>query len=1192
MLTQSNTSNDVAHSGAITVSNGPAPGAFTLSNQAPVCDQTPPVGPAVQLNWTASSGATSYQVYRNGSAVGAPTTGTSFYNNLGLVAGQVYTYFIRASSASWTTDSNAITVTVPAAICAPLPQPGGFVLSNQPPLCGSKATGPAVQLGWTASAGATSYDVYRDGLQIASSLSSATLVFSDSFGLSPGKTYAYLIRAHNSGGTTDSNTISISIAASICSASAPPPPFTLSNQAPTCDYTPPAGPGVQLVWTPSSGASSYEVYRDGNKIFPVSSTLTATSFYNVSGLNPGQAYAYFIRARNDAGTTDSNAISVSVPANVCPVSRPPDAVSLTATAACNPADSQSPGGPATRLVWTSSATASAYDLVRDGIHLQANLPTTITGYFDTSGLRAGNNNRYTVTARNSAGGTDSNAVTIPASSACVPPSPVTLSGVAGCAQSSPAMSLSWNASSVATGYDLYKNGVLLAQGLPSTANAFSDTDHLIAGQLYTYLINASDAYGSTQSNTVPLTALATCSSPSQTGTEADLSIAGSFKPDSVQRNSEVVLTLSIKNNGPASASDVVVTLPTPSGSTFQSATLSSGTTPVTSVTQTGTIRIALGRIPAGTSIGISATYYVYAEPGALLSTSPTVGASTVDPTPANQSVSVSVAVLNGLGASTVEQLIDHAQSLIQGPLPQFQGNWFADVVENLFGDNAYQNLYLKGVNALNVAANVLSSAKRFYWENDLNNANKYALLAIEYKQDSDQSFALADDVYYGRLTAVQDTGYTVYKITSPSLTALQALGCGAPCGALQHAADFAVDNTMSGFGDAVKNQVEDLVIGKMLDEAGLSPDVLLKGTNQWLGNSEIYEKLLAWTANPDADKQLMSIFAATADLTEASAHDYVQNFLESLADQAAAPVYIAPGQTTNPTAPQGNARPARVGRDGSRVAAADVTTGSWPTIYSTGVVNVASYAGSGVSPGEIVAVFGSGLGPKIPVSLQIADDGTVSKSIGGVRLLFDSVPAPLVYVSDGQINAVVPYEVAGRDSTRVQVEYGGVRSFPVEIPVVPSQPGVFSSDASGHGLGAIVNEDGTINSLTNPAAKGSIISLYETGEGQTEPWGVSVDNVEIRDVGLPEQMQRAMARQAEAERERRAKGIAAQGEFESSGGFPPLILRSHYFLFASSSVDCPLKLFTLVAPRLLSRVSCRSMYASRRIRLAGVQSLY
>jgi len=51
---------------------------------------------------------------------------------------------------------------------------------------------------------------------------------------------------------------------------------------------------------------------------------------------------------------------------------------------------------------------------------------------------------------------------------------------------------------------------------------------------------------------------------------------------------------------------------------------------------------------------------------------------------------------------------------------------------------------------------------------------------------------------------------------------------------------------------------------------------------------------------------------------------------------------------------------------------------------------------------------------------------------------------------------------------------------------------------------------------------------------QTEPWGVKVHRVEVRDVGLPEQMQRAMARQAEAERERRAKVIAAEGELQAS----------------------------------------------------------
>ena len=52
---------------------------------------------------------------------------------------------------------------------------------------------------------------------------------------------------------------------------------------------------------------------------------------------------------------------------------------------------------------------------------------------------------------------------------------------------------------------------------------------------------------------------------------------------------------------------------------------------------------------------------------------------------------------------------------------------------------------------------------------------------------------------------------------------------------------------------------------------------------------------------------------------------------------------------------------------------------------------------------------------------------------------------------------------------------------------------------------------------------------------QTEPWGIKVTTVEIKDVEIPQTMQRAMARQAEAERERRAKIIAAEGEFQAVG---------------------------------------------------------
>src|ERR1019366_50327 len=147
------------------------PGAFALSNQAPVCDQNPPAGPAVQLSWSTASGSgVSYHVYRNGAAIGSSTTGTSFYNNAGLAAGSTYTYFVRATSSGGTTHSNTITVPIAANICSAAQPPGAFALSNQARVCDQNPpAGPAVQLSWsTASGSGVSYHVYRNGAAIAS----------------------------------------------------------------------------------------------------------------------------------------------------------------------------------------------------------------------------------------------------------------------------------------------------------------------------------------------------------------------------------------------------------------------------------------------------------------------------------------------------------------------------------------------------------------------------------------------------------------------------------------------------------------------------------------------------------------------------------------------------------------------------------------------------------------------------------------------------------------------------------------------------------------------------------------------------------------------------------------------------------------------------------------------------------------
>ena len=73
----------------------------------------------------------------------------------------------------------------------------------------------------------------------------------------------------------------------------------------------------------------------------------------------------------------------------------------------------------------------------------------------------------------------------------------------------------------------------------------------------------------------------------------------------------------------------------------------------------------------------------------------------------------------------------------------------------------------------------------------------------------------------------------------------------------------------------------------------------------------------------------------------------------------------------------------------------------------------------------------------------------------------------------------------------MQIVYQGVRSNGVSVPVAVSAPGIFTQTQTGSGAGAIINQDGTVNSAANPAAKGSVIAIYATGEGQTIPSGIN-----------------------------------------------------------------------------------------------------
>lgn len=162
-----------------------------------------------------------------------------------------------------------------------------------------------------------------------------------------------------------------------------------------------------------------------------------------------------------------------------------------------------------------------------------------------------------------------------------------------------------------------------------------------------------------------------------------------------------------------------------------------------------------------------------------------------------------------------------------------------------------------------------------------------------------------------------------------------------------------------------------------------------------------------------------------------------------------------------------------------------------PKLPAAGVVNAASFTGGAVAPGEIVSLFGTALGPAAGAGLAMTNPWLVSNALAGVHVLFDGVPAPITYASAGQVNAVVPYSVAGQSSTELQVEYLGALSPAVTLPVAAAVPGIFTITATGSGQGAILNNsDYTVNSAANPVARGDWVQIFLTGAGATNPEGV------------------------------------------------------------------------------------------------------
>jgi uncharacterized protein (TIGR03437 family) len=145
-------------------------------------------------------------------------------------------------------------------------------------------------------------------------------------------------------------------------------------------------------------------------------------------------------------------------------------------------------------------------------------------------------------------------------------------------------------------------------------------------------------------------------------------------------------------------------------------------------------------------------------------------------------------------------------------------------------------------------------------------------------------------------------------------------------------------------------------------------------------------------------------------------------------------------------------------------------------------VGAASLSPGPVAPGEIIVIFGAGLGPESGVAGGLDSSGLLANLLSGAEVRFDGVPAPVFYAQFGQINVQVPYTVAGNTATHVQALYQGSPAGSLDLLVVDAAPAVFP---------VVVNPDGSTNSAIAPAALGSILTFYGTGEGLTDGPNVS-----------------------------------------------------------------------------------------------------
>ncbi len=511
-------------------------GVDTTAPTAPTLSASGTTTTTTNLSWTGATdnvSVTGYDVYKDGVLFGSTTTATT-YSVTGLTAATTYAFTVKAKDAAGNVSvaSNTLNVTT----LAP-----DTTAPTAPTLSASGTTDVATNLSWTAATdntGVTGYDVYKDGVLLGATTTATTYAVT---GLTASTTYAFTVKAKDAAGNVSlaSNTVNVTTL----------PPDTTAPTAPVLSATGTTSSTTNLSWTTATdniGVTGYDVYKAGVLL---GSTTTATTFA-VTGLVASTTYTFTVKAKDAAGNVSiaSNTVSVTTTAfTYCAASGNIVTDELIGRVQLGTIDNVSTGGTgytdftaiSTNLpqlssntititpTWTGTVYAEGYavfiDYNADGDFADAgetvwtkaaSTTTPVAGTFAVPSTATLGATRMRVILMYNAipvacgtftyGQVEDYTVTIvPEITA---PTAPTLSA-SGTTQRT--TSLTWTVATDnvgVTGYDVYKNGLLV--GSTTTATAY-EVSGLLYATTYAFTVKAKDAAGnvSTASNTVNVTTL-------------------------------------------------------------------------------------------------------------------------------------------------------------------------------------------------------------------------------------------------------------------------------------------------------------------------------------------------------------------------------------------------------------------------------------------------------------------------------------------------------------------------------------------------------------------------------------------------------------------------------------------------------------------------------------------------------------